>query len=75
MASTVYCYHCKAAHPREDMRVIVITKGKRWRCVHSIEAAKAKIDVRDAFGRKVSEKNRLEAQAKNRIRSNPVQSV
>jgi len=75
MASTVYCYHCKAAHPREDMRMIVTKNGKRWRCVHSIEAAKADIVKRDAFGRKVSEKNKLEAQAKIRIRSNPVEPV
>jgi len=38
--------------------------GKRWRCVQSIEAAKADRASREAFGRKVTELNKDDARAK-----------
>ncbi len=64
----VYCYHCRLAHPREDMRLVNSKTGKRWRCIQSIEAAKADHIKREAFGRKVSETNKSVAQAKLRAR-------
>lgn len=69
VSSSVYCYHCRMAHPREDMRQ-VFTKGngKRWRCIHSIQAAKADRAKREEFGRKVSEANKEELRAKLRVK-------
>ena len=40
MSTTIYCYHCRTSHPKEDMRQVVTKTGKRWRCIHSIRAAK-----------------------------------
>ncbi|CAG4882326.1 conserved protein of unknown function [Georgfuchsia toluolica] len=67
MAQTAYCYHCVKHHPIEEMRLIVTKTGKRWRCLKSIQATKAGIAQRDAFGRVVTETNKAEAQAKVRI--------
>ena len=69
MPSTIYCYHCRTQHSRDDMRLIVTKTGKRWRCAQSIEAVKADLEVREAFGRRVSALNKAEARAKNRINS------
>jgi hypothetical protein len=69
MPSTVYCYHCRAQHPRGDMRLVVIKTGKRWRCAQSIEAAKVGREKREAFGRKVSEVNKESMQAMRRMQS------
>ncbi len=67
MTSTVYCYHCRAQHPQEDMRLVVSKTGKRWRCAQSIKAAKADRAKREAFGRNITELNKSEARAKLRI--------
>ncbi|MFY9327417.1 MAG: hypothetical protein WAO76_05280 [Georgfuchsia sp.] len=67
MTETAYCYHCVKHHPVEEMRLLVTKTGKRWRCIKSIEAAKAGKAQRDAFGRDVTEINKAEAQAKMRI--------
>lgn len=67
MSQTAYCYHCVKHHPIEEMRLIVTKTGKRWRCLKSIQATKAGIAQRDAFGRVVTEINKAEAQAKVRI--------
>ena len=64
---TSYCYHCHVYHPIEEMRQIMTKGGKRMRCVKSIDAAKAEIWKRDAFGREMSERNRAAAQASVRI--------
>lgn len=69
-SSTVYCYHCHAQHPREEMRLVVSKSGKRWRCIASIKAAQKSKEEREAFGRKVSAINKAEAQAKLKARSN-----
>jgi len=61
MSSTLYCYHCSAYHPREQMRQIDTKGGKRWRCIKSIEAAKKDQSERDAFGRRVSAMNHAPA--------------
>jgi len=63
-SSTIYCYHCRVLHPKEDMRLLVTKTGKRWRCIQSIEAAKADKKQREEFGRQVSQANKEEAQRK-----------
>lgn len=63
-ASTIYCYHCRTAHPREDMKLVVSKSGKRWRCAQSIAAAQVSAAEREAFGRKVSEENKNQQRAK-----------
>ncbi|MDO8944431.1 MAG: hypothetical protein Q7U75_14715, partial [Desulfobacterales bacterium] len=54
-------------HPKEEMRQIETKNGKRWRCIKSIEAAKQSRKEREAFGRKTTDMNRSDAQAKLRI--------
>lgn len=70
-APGIYCYHCRVEHPREKMRLIVTKTGRRWRCIQSIEVAKQNRRQREAFGRKVTDANKSEAQAKQRMRSEP----
>lgn len=67
MSDTAYCYHCGTYHPKAEMRQIAAKNGKRWRCIKSIEATKAGIAQRDAFGKRMTEMNKAEAQAKLRI--------
>lgn len=64
---TAYCYHCGRHHPVEEMRQIATKAGRKWRCLKSIEATKTGIAQRDAFGRSVTQINKAEAQAKQRI--------
>jgi len=67
MPQTAYCYHCGVHHPIEEMRQIYTKGGKRRRCIKSIEATKAEIAQRDAFGQRMTEMNKAAAQAKQRI--------
>ena len=67
MPKPCYCYHCGVHHPTEEMRQIVTKGGKKWRCIKSIEAARQGREQREAFGRRTSELNKAEAQAKLRI--------
>jgi hypothetical protein len=71
MPDTAFCYHCGTHHPFEEMRQILTKKGKRWRCIKSIEATKVGIAKRDAFGLRVKAINKAEAQAKIRRMANP----
>ena len=41
------------------MRQIKTTLGKRWRCIRSIEATKQDRAGREAFGRTVTEMNKV----------------
>ncbi len=66
-ADTIYCYHCRVYHPREEMRQLHTKTGKRWRCIKSIEATKRGRAERDAYGKQMTEMNKSEAQAKLRI--------
>ena len=75
MPSTIYCYHCRAQHSRDDMRLIVTKTGKRWRCAQSIEAAKVDREAREAFGRRISAINKAKAQTKLTMRSKPERSI
>ena len=67
MADTLYCYHCRTYHPKEEMRQINTKGGKRWRCIKSIEATKRSVAEREAFGRQMTAINKAEAQSKARI--------
>jgi hypothetical protein len=64
MDETLYCYHCRARHPKEQMRLLNTKTGKRWRCIRSIEATKRGREAREAFGREVTAINKAEAQNK-----------
>ncbi len=67
MADTLFCYHCRMHHPKEEMRSIMTKAGKRYRCKKSIEATKKGREERDAYGREVTAMNRAEAQSRARI--------
>ncbi len=67
MADTLYCYHCRVYHPKEEMRQIETKGGKRWRCIKSIQATKRGMAAREAFGRQTTNINRAEAQSKARL--------
>lgn len=67
MSETAFCYHCRTHHPLEEMRQVKTSMGKRWRCIRSIEAAKADRATREAYGRSVTEMNRSESASKARI--------
>ena len=74
MSDLLFCYHCRAYHPKEEMRQIDTKGGKRWRCIKSIEATKVGRNSREAFGREQTAINKAEAQAKKRILANPEMS-
>ena len=61
MSDKLFCYCCRTHHPKDQMRRFATSKGKRWRCLRSIEAARGQPGERDAFGRRQSELNRLAA--------------
>jgi hypothetical protein len=59
---TRYCYHCRKYHPENEMRRITTRGGLRWRCVHSIAAARQPAQQRQAYGHQTTNANRLENQ-------------
>lgn len=59
---TRYCYHCGLYHPETEMRRIDTKGGKRYRCKASLEAVRKSQSERDAFGRRISDDNRREAE-------------
>jgi len=67
MADTLFCYHCRTHHPKEEMRQIETKGGKRWRCIKSIKATKQGREAREAVGRQMSANNRAEAESKARL--------
>ena len=67
MSDSIYCYHCRLYHPTAEMRQIDTKSGKRWRCIKSIEAAKGNRRKRDAYGKQVTDANRAETVARNRL--------
>jgi len=71
MSETAFCYTCAVHHPIEEMRLISTKRGKRWRCIKSIELAKQPGVAREAFGQKTTANNKAEAQAKIRRLANP----
>lgn len=60
----IYCYHCQTRHPKSEMRQIETKGVKRWRCIKSIEATKQSREAREAFGRQVTENNKMQARDK-----------
>jgi hypothetical protein len=58
MTNKVYCYHCMSYHRPEEMRQIATRSGIRWRCIQSLDAARASATQRDAFGELQSASNR-----------------
>jgi len=64
MSETAFCYYCGARHPVEEMRRILTKGGKRWRCIKSIEGAKADIAERDTFGKEITAINKTRLKRK-----------
>ncbi|MFZ4535022.1 hypothetical protein [Propionivibrio sp.] len=64
MSDTVFCYHCRARHPIEEVRQISTKSGKRWRCTRSIVATKKGVNERDDFGRQTTAFNKAMADFK-----------
>ena len=58
MSETLFCYCCRVHHPRDQMHSFLTSQGLRWRCQRSIDAAKASMNERDAFGKQQTEINR-----------------
>lgn len=50
MPKTAYCYTCNVHHPMEEMRQVMTGRGKRWRCIKTIEASQMDSAKRQAFG-------------------------
>ena len=46
------------------MRRILTKGGKRWRCIKSIEGAKAEIAERDTFGKEITAINKTRLKRK-----------
>jgi len=70
---TAFCYHCRAHHPKTEMRLIETKAGKRWRCIRSIEATKQGQAAREAYGRQVSEMNKAESRNRAQRMNNALQ--
>lgn len=66
-SETIFCYHCRTHHPKEEMRLLVTKTGKRWRCLKSIEATKQGKAAREAYGKQMTEANKAEARSKARL--------
>jgi hypothetical protein len=71
MSRLVYCYTCNVQHPLEEMRQVLTGKGKRWRCIRTIEGARQAQVNRQAFGVQTTAKNKADASAKARRMVNP----
>lgn len=69
---TAFCYHCRAHHPVEEMRLITTRSGKRWRCKRSIDATHGNRETRDAFGRTVTALHQAEAEDRARSFLHPL---
>jgi hypothetical protein len=71
MTKQVYCYTCNVQHPVEEMRRVLAGKGKRWRCIRTIEGARQAQVKRQEFGVQTTAKNKADASAKARRLVNP----
>ena len=72
VSETAFCYHCRAHHPIEEMRMIATRSGKRWRCIRSIEATHGTRATRDAFGRTITALHQAEADDRARTFLHPL---
>jgi hypothetical protein len=66
MSKTAYCYTCNAQHPLEEMRQVMTTRGARWRCISSINAARQAVARRQEFGARTTANNKSDAQTRGR---------
>lgn len=57
MSDTVFCYHCRRYHPRDEVTLVQTRGVKRWRCRKSISLSRASAAARDAFGKSISQMN------------------
>jgi len=64
MTDTVFCYHCRAQHPIDEVRRIRTKSGQRWRCIKSIAATRNGLHERDAFGRQTTAFNKAMAESR-----------
>lgn len=59
MTELVFCYHCRRHHPANEMTQVENRGVKRWRCRASLSVGRRSVAVRDAFGKAVSQMNRI----------------
>jgi hypothetical protein len=64
---TAFCYHCRIHHPKTEMRHLLKSGVRRWRCIKSIEATRKGIADREAFGRSITDMNKSESATRARI--------
>jgi hypothetical protein len=57
---TAYCYICNVHHSKEEMRQIMTGRGKRWRCIKTIEAARMASSKRQEFGAQTTASNKAD---------------
>jgi hypothetical protein len=58
--TTAYCYTCNVHHPVEEMRQIMTGRGKRWRCIKTIEASRMESAKRQEFGARTTANNKAD---------------
>lgn len=61
MTDTVFCYHCRRQHPRDEVRLVDTKSGRRWRCIKSIIPTKRGLAAREDFGRQTTAFNQAMA--------------
>ncbi len=59
MTELLFCYHCRRHHPADEMTQVESRGVRRWRCRASLSVGRRSVAVRDAFGKAVSQMNRL----------------
>lgn len=71
MTNTLFCYHCRRHHPKEEMRQVHGKSASKWRCIKSIQETKRSVAQRDAFGRQVTADNSAQQREKAKALLNP----
>lgn len=69
MSDTIYCYHCRTRHPKEEMRQVESKGIKRWRCKKSILGAKKSAAERAAYGQEITNANKALARSRAKLKS------
>lgn len=69
MSDTIYCYHCRTRHPKEEMRQVESKGIKRWRCKKSILGARKSAAERAAYGQEITNANRELARTRAKLKS------
>lgn len=60
MVDTIFCSYCGIYHRKDEMRLVSVKAGKRWRCLKSLASSKQGKIEREAFGKRVTEMNAAE---------------